>query len=206
MRANRRYLIIFAGLIFVVAAWITLKQNVGYNHQEITAKTEVAAKKETHPRSSSRLLDKKADLSNRAKIKSLPGTKIKDPVPAKKQARILSNPVYKSGDTSSDALNKEASLTKQAEKGTITGKGGKKQEQYEKPEQFASVPVKQSSETGIQIQAIAWSEDSGARLAVINGLILREGESIDNVKVVHIGKDAVVFEKNGEEWKQMFGF
>jgi hypothetical protein len=56
------------------------------------------------------------------------------------------------------------------------------------------------------VQAIAWSNDPKSRLAVINGLILREGESIDNIIVMHIGKDAVVFRKGAEGWKQMFGF
>jgi hypothetical protein len=63
-----------------------------------------------------------------------------------------------------------------------------------------------SNQTKIEVQAIAWSNDPKSRLAVINGLILRERESIDNVIVMHIGKDAVIFKKGSEEWKQMFGY
>jgi len=73
-------------------------------------------------------------------------------------------------------------------------------------DRFASLPVKRSNQTQIEVQAIAWANDPKSRLAVINGLILREGESIDNVIVMHIGKDAVVFKKGTEGWKQMFGF
>ena len=75
-----------------------------------------------------------------------------------------------------------------------------------KADRFASIPVKRSNQTKIEVQAIAWSNDPKSRLAVINGLILRERESIDNVIVMHIGRDEIIFKKGREEWKQMFGF
>ena len=96
--------------------------------------------------------------------------------------------------------------SKQANKETIAVKGNEKHEPNGKPDRFVKIPVKQSNQTEIEIQAIAWSKDPISRLAVINGLILREGESIDNVMVVNIDKDAVVFEKGGQKWKQLFGF
>jgi hypothetical protein len=102
--------------------------------------------------------------------------------------------------------NGKALPSKPAEKGTIKGKSIENPQPNVTPEPFARVPVKQSANTHIEIQAIAWSKNPKNRLAVINGLILRQGESIDNVIVVDIGKDAVVFEKNRVEWKQLFGF
>jgi hypothetical protein len=198
LRANKRYLIILAGLVFAVAGGITLNQSVRDNHPK------VAAKKETRRQSPARLPEKKAALSNTVEKKLPPRIKVSEPV--EKEAQMPPAPVYKSGDSPSEAFNKETPMPEQAKKETIVGKGDEKHEQYVKPEPFATAPVKQSSETGIEIQAIAWAGDPINRLAVINGLILREGESVDNIMVMHIGKDAVVFEKGGAEWKQLFGF
>jgi len=103
-------------------------------------------------------------------------------------------------------FNKKTSTLNQARKETVAGKRSKKSGQKAKADRFASMTVKRSNQTKIEVQAIAWSNDPKSRLAVINGLILRERESIDNVIVMHIGKDAVIFKKGREEWKQMFGF
>jgi hypothetical protein len=66
-----------------------------------------------------------------------------------------------------------------------------------------SIPVKQAHESGLHLQAIAWSSDPGNRIVVINGRVLREGGSVERVLVTHIGKDEVIFKKQGEEWKQL---
>jgi hypothetical protein len=69
---------------------------------------------------------------------------------------------------------------------------------------ISSIPVKQTHESGLHLQAIAWSRDPGSRIAVINGQVLREGGSVERVLVTHIDKNEVVFRKQGEEWKQLF--
>jgi hypothetical protein len=205
LRANKRYLIILAGLIIAAAAGITLNQKVRYNNQKVAQKTKVGVIKETRLQNPARLPDKKAALSNRVVNKSLPPKIIKEPDRTKKEAKMPPIPDDTSRAVPLDVL-KEASPSKLAEKKTIVRKDDEKHEPYVKPGQFAGVPVKRSSETKIEIQAIAWSKDPISRLAVINGLILREGESIDNVMIVDIGKDAVVFEKDEQKWKQVFGF
>ena len=78
--------------------------------------------------------------------------------------------------------------------------------QQTEAEWSASIPVKQAEESKLELQAIAWSSDPKTRLAVINGRVVREGESIDRVNIMHIGKDEVIFKKGMEEWKQLFGF
>ena len=77
-------------------------------------------------------------------------------------------------------------------------------EQKTRPEPFAELPVKQANETSLELQAIAWSDDTNRRIAVINGRILREGGSIEGVSIVRINQDDVVFKKGGEAWKQVF--
>lgn len=83
-------------------------------------------------------------------------------------------------------------------------KGVEKAEQNKEIERFSSLPVKQTNDSGLELQAIAWSSDPKNRIAVINGRILREGESIERVQVTHIGKDNVIFKDGRNEWRQVF--
>lgn len=69
---------------------------------------------------------------------------------------------------------------------------------------FASLAVETSSESKLELQAIAWSLHPEKRMAVINGHIVREGESIDKARVEHIGENEVVFTKAGKAWRQRF--
>jgi hypothetical protein len=89
---------------------------------------------------------------------------------------------------------------------TVSEKPGEKHGQQTNAEWSAAIPVKQTGESKLELQAIAWSSDPKSRLAVVNGRVVREGESIDRVNIMHIGKDEVIFKKGGEEWKQLFGF
>ena len=57
-----------------------------------------------------------------------------------------------------------------------------------------------------ELQAISWSSNPKKRMVVINNRIVREGESVENVLVTHIGKDDVVLKKGREEWRQLFRF
>lgn len=81
---------------------------------------------------------------------------------------------------------------------------GKKPGQNIKSRWSASIPVKQAGESQLKLQAIAWARDPKSRLAVINGRVIREGESVDRVTVLHIGKDEVIFKKGMESWRQLF--
>jgi hypothetical protein len=212
LRVNNRFLIILAGLVFVGTAGITLNQIVRYHHRKVAAKRTVAsktiitAKKETRTQRPARFLDQKPVLSTGIEKKSLSPKKIQEPNRTKKETKMPPAPVDTSRVAPLIDVNRKTAPPKHPEKGIIAAKGVEKHEPQVKPEQFERVSVKQTNDTKIEIQAIAWSKDPKGRLAVINGLILREGESIDNIMVVHIGKDIVVFKKDREEWKQLFGF
>lgn len=75
----------------------------------------------------------------------------------------------------------------------------------ESSDRFSLIAVKHENESGLKLQAIAWSENPELRMAVINNNIVREGGSVEGAAVTHIGEDMVVFKKEGEEWKQLFG-
>ena len=85
-----------------------------------------------------------------------------------------------------------------------TKRKAEKSWQNSKNRRILSIPVKQTGESKLQLQAIAWSSDPKSRIAVINGRVLREGGSVERVLVIHIGKNEVIFKKGGEEWKQLF--
>ncbi len=77
-------------------------------------------------------------------------------------------------------------------------------EQNKTIDRFSSLPVKQSNDSGFELQAIAWSSDPKNRIAVVNGRILREGDSIERTLVTHIGENEVVFKDGIQEWRQLF--
>lgn len=54
------------------------------------------------------------------------------------------------------------------------------------------------SQKNLAITGILYSEDNPS--AIIGGAIVREGDMINDVKVVKIHKNSVEFEKNGEKW------
>jgi len=214
---KKRYVIIFAAFVLAVGVGLILIQKLNEK------KTVLITKKENLLEKSVRLPEKKADIPVKKDILEkpvrLPEKKADIPdsvqkeLPFRKEVRTLEPianatppPAHKSREKSAVILNQKTSSLKQTRKEIVAGQNGNEPEQQTKTDRFASMPVKRSNQTNIDLQAIAWSKDPKSRLAVINGLILRERESIDNVIVMHIGKDAVVFKKGGEEWKQMFGF
>ena len=234
LRLNKRYLIILAVFILAGIAGITLYPKIRHNHRVLTAKTKIAAQKEIRTKYPAHLLNKKPAVSKRVEKKSPAPQKTNKPESAEKEVEAPA-PIYASRAAPLISNNNRAVLpskpvngvhnqnvapskpisgihnqnvapSKPVEKRTIEEQGIEQHNPQVKPDRFARVPVRQSGDTHIEIQAIAWSKDPKNRLAVINGLILRQGESIDNVMIVDIGKDAVVFEKNRVEWKQLFGF
>ncbi len=76
----------------------------------------------------------------------------------------------------------------------------------------AKSPVKQVSrsykrldESKLELQAIAWSNDAAKRIAVINGHIVREGESVEGFSVTQIRQDDIIVNDGTESWRLEFG-
>jgi len=57
----------------------------------------------------------------------------------------------------------------------------------------------------LKLQAIAWSKDAAQRIAVINGHIVREGESVDGFLVNQIRQEDVVVNDGSTSWQLEFG-
>jgi hypothetical protein len=59
----------------------------------------------------------------------------------------------------------------------------------------------QEGERDLEVQAIAWSQDPGKRIAVVNGKVVREGGTLDGYSVVRIGLEDVTFKRGDVEHK-----
>jgi Type II secretion system protein B len=57
----------------------------------------------------------------------------------------------------------------------------------------------------LQVQAISWSDRPTKRVAVIDGRLLREGQSVSGYRVIQIRPENVIVEKAGKFWKLAFG-
>jgi hypothetical protein len=56
----------------------------------------------------------------------------------------------------------------------------------------------------LQLQAISWSDVPSARITIIAGRILREGQNVDGFTVVEIRPEDVIVEKAGIYWKVVY--
>jgi len=182
------------------------KKDISQKSVSLSEKKAVKTDNRTIPRKSARLPEKMTAKPDNSQKKLSPRKHVKKSESIAKVAKAAPTSANKSRENNRVLNNKKTSPIKQTRKKTVVEKTSEKSVQNTEEDRFSSMPVKRSNQTKIEVQAIAWANDPKSRLAVINGLILREGESIDNTIVMHIGKDAVVFRKGAEGWKQMFGF
>ena len=56
----------------------------------------------------------------------------------------------------------------------------------------------------LKLQAIAWSEDTAQRMAVINNHIVREGGTVDGFSITNIRKDDVIVNDGTTSWRLEF--
>ena len=61
------------------------------------------------------------------------------------------------------------------------------------------------TDSKLKLQALAWSSDASRRMAVINGRIVREGESADGYQIDQIRKEDVVVSDGRQSWSLEFG-
>lgn len=68
-----------------------------------------------------------------------------------------------------------------------------------------SIVAKRIHNPEMKLHAISWTPDIKTRIAVINGSIVREGNTIGSYLVYKINKDDIVLRENGELWRLVFG-
>lgn len=69
----------------------------------------------------------------------------------------------------------------------------------------AKIAYDRVQDSKLKLQALAWSADDARRMAVINGRILHEGESVDGYQVMQIREEDVVVSEGGKSWRLEFG-
>lgn len=164
-------------ILMVIVGWLLLNQKLFFTQD--TSVTSVS------PQSSSRPFNKRPGTTNQ-------------PVETKKASRTTSqHPVEKpsphpkpSNKTLSPEKNRESPKKSHVKKKTVTTK--------------KNVSIAQSGNYSLDLQAIAWSKDPHKRIAVINGHILREGESIGDISVTRIGADTVLVRNGDTEQTLLF--
>ena len=67
-----------------------------------------------------------------------------------------------------------------------------------------TIVAKRIQNSDIKLHAISWTSDVKTRIAVINGSIVREGDTISSYQVYQINKDDIVLSKGGEFWRLAF--
>jgi hypothetical protein len=78
------------------------------------------------------------------------------------------------------------------------------------PKKTKSAPKQDSrsyrrlDESKLKLQAIAWSKDAAQRIAVINGHVVREGESVEGFSVTQIRQDDIIVNDGTESWQVEF--
>jgi len=61
------------------------------------------------------------------------------------------------------------------------------------------------SDSKLKLQALAWSADAAQRMVVINGRIVREGESVDGYQITQIREEDVLINDGRKSWRLEFG-
>jgi len=174
LRFTKHLFIFLVAIILAAGGGLILGRKPWEKVPSPIAKTETLPPKPSNHTSAMKPLGKKLVLANKMEIK-----------PEKPLTHTEEETAWQ------DSINKDRVSNQSAEKITNA-------------KRFASIPVKQTGESRLELQAIAWSSDPKSRIAVINGRVLREGESVESVLVTHIGKAEVIFRKGSEEWKQLF--
>ena len=67
-----------------------------------------------------------------------------------------------------------------------------------------TMPSEMADESDLELQAIVWSDDPAERIAVIDGKIVREGESIGEFSILRIETEAVFIRRGEEEINLVF--
>jgi hypothetical protein len=119
---------------------------------------------------------------------------------SKKTEPLRQKPRSKSGDSRSQLKQPQKTPVKDTRSGAAL-----------QPKRTESA-VKQNSrsyrrldDSKLKLQAIAWSNQAAQRIAVINGHVVREGESVEGFSVNQIRQEDVIVNDGTESWRLEFG-
>ncbi len=214
LRVKRQFFVIFAAIVLAAGGGLVVGRNSGESIPSPATKTDTEHTKPLRP------IGKNMADGNLSQKKNLPKTDDEKNAVLTQTANKQSPPVIKLREKEPAPVTKTQNIVPKSSgrdkektaglnligKDNTTKAKTETSGQHSENRRILSIPVKHAHESGLHLQAIAWSSDPGSRIAVINGQVLREGGSVERVMVTHIGKNEVIFKKQGEEWKQLFRF
>jgi hypothetical protein len=152
---------------------------------------------------STRKLDQPAKITPKTASARQPGKQNQVPAQIKKLLTDLPLPVSRLPEKS--AKKKVSRKPAPSVKRTKTLKSGQSR-LPPKVLDSRSGSVQLLEDSKLKLQAISWSQNPDNRIAVINGVIMREGESIEGYRINRIGQDDVLVGSGQDERKLVFGF
>jgi hypothetical protein len=126
---------------------------------------------------------------------------------ASKTIPPVSGKRLQSGTTSNTSAPKQSSRPKLTPaKKSIAGKRtASRKPAAATPKSRKAKTYTKLNDSQIKLQALAWSSDAARRMAVINGRIVREGESMDGYQINQIRQEDVVVSDGTQSWSLEFG-
>lgn len=169
------------------------QQDIGKTRPGETApasNSEQAAQEKEHPSTPSQEAD--ASLSASASA----GKQDQSPGPGKQKD--------KQGTASQPLPSKDRSPAPQTNEGGSSKAKKTKTSPASTDQKRSFAGLQHRKKNGYALQALVWSQEAAKRWAMVNGQSVRAGGYVNQARVVHIGRDFIVFEKGGEMWKHIF--
>jgi hypothetical protein len=197
-----------------LAALLTLPASTGPSENGPVYQTKI------YPPASKQTKDPAADMAHqRADIKSAPKQtqmdKQSEPLPRMPaRQKADKNPIF-TATGKTETLPKSPSSTSRI---SPSQTADHKKAVRSKTRASAALPPKKSrsavkqdsrsyrrlDDSKLQLQAIAWSKKAAQRIAVINGHIVREGESVEGFSVTQIRQDDIIVNDGTQSWQVEF--
>lgn len=143
-----------------------------------------------------------AESPDVAEVPEVPAEQVAGEYEQPEEVVLVVEEPYGDGEVASEA----EVVQEEAAQGTEAGQGVPSA----KPK--SSLPPKDQIKNGAShpvigkliIGAIAWNENPSSSVAIINSNLLHEGETVDDVRVLNIGQDYILFEYSGEYYQLTF--
>jgi type IV secretory pathway VirB10-like protein len=152
-----------------------------------------------------------ADRKFQTNTKSANGRRISEPLPPQKSPRSRTTQAVADSriKKTPDLEKASASPGLQSARKPVAGKKSKPIAPVTSPKQPGLAKTQTTyrpiENDKLKLQALAWSDDAARRMAVINGRIVHEGDSVDGFQILKIREEDVIVNESGKSWSLEFG-
>jgi hypothetical protein len=185
-RLNKLYSIVLIAIVLLTAGWLTL------THNPFLTQKPTSVPKSDKKNNENKVLEAMPPERNVPKESKIATAKNKAPSPG--PVRYVNNEVPRNPTPHGKKTPLDIPRRLEAPEAPLS----------RAPAPMAAkplTPLELKKDTRFELQAIAWSNSAESRIAVINGQILREGGSIEGVRVTRIDMDEVIVQEGSNKWK-----